>query len=300
MILMASKTAVIFGVTGQDGYYLTRLLRSNGVDVIGVSRSDGAPVKGDVADLAFVGDLLKARQPQYIFHFAANSTTQHSGLFENHAAISTGALNILESVRLHCPKARVFLAGSAMQFHNEGFPIDEKTAFEAKSPYAVARIQSVHAARYYHSAFGSKVYVGYLFNHDSPLRGQNHINQKVVAAVRRMSGGSNERLELGNWDVEKEFNYAGDVVAAIWTLVNQDVVFEAVIGCGTAHTIKDWVEYCFKKINRDWRDCVVLKKDFVPEYKRLVSNPCLIKSLGWEPRVNFYQLADMMLEAGSL
>ena len=289
--------AVVFGISGQDGYYLTQLLIANGVEVIGVSRSDGDWVKGDVSDLNFVENLLQAQQPHYIFHLAANSTTQHTGLFENHAAISTGTLNLLESVRRYCPKAKVFLSGSAMQFENKGLPIHEETPFEARSPYSVARIQSVYAARYYRFAFGLKVYVGYLFNHDSPLRAEKHINQKVIAAVKRIAGGSKEKLELGNWDVRKEFNYAGDVVLAMWTLVNQDIIFEAVMGCGSAHAIKDWVEYCFKKVNRDWRDSVVLKSDFVPEYKVLVSNPRVIKSLGWEPRVSFHQLADMMMDA---
>ncbi|MBF0123248.1 MAG: GDP-mannose 4,6-dehydratase [Candidatus Omnitrophica bacterium] len=289
--------AIIFGVSGQDGYYLTQLLAFNGVEVIGVSRSDGATVKGDVSDRDLVWNLIKTHAPDYIFHLAANSTTQHSALFDNHQAISTGTLNILEGVRIYCPQARVFLSGSAMQFHNEGMPIDEGTSFEAGSPYAVARIQSVYAARYYRAAFGLKVYVGYLFNHDSPVRPEKHINQKVVAAVKRIAGGSKEKLELGNLDVKKEFNYAGDIISAMWTLVNQDIVFEAVMGCGIAYTIQDWVEYCFKRINRDWHDFVVLKKDFVPEYKVLVCNPRVIKSLGWEPQVNFYQLADMMMDA---
>jgi GDPmannose 4,6-dehydratase len=296
---MASIKAIVFGITGQDGHYLTRLLTAKGVEVVGVSRSDEAWIKGDVADLSFVENLLKAHQPQYIFHLAADSTTQHSGLFENHAAISTGTLNILESVRLYCPQAKVLLSGSAMQFENKGLPIDEKVPFEAKSPYAVARIQSVYAARYYRSAFGSKIYVGYLFNHDSPLRSEKHVSQKIVAAVKRISQGSKEKLELGNWDVSKEFNYAGDIVSAMWMLINQDIIFEAVMGCGTAYTIKDWAEYCFKKINRDPREFIVLKKDFVPEYKALSSDPRLIKSLGWEPQVGFYQLADMMLDAGA-
>jgi len=190
----------------------------------------------------------------------------------------------------------VFLSGSAMQFKNEGLPIDEKTPFEARSPYAVARIQSVYAGRYYRSAFGMRVYVGYFFNHDSPLRTERHINQKIISVVKRIASGSRETLELGNLDVKKEFNYAGDIVEAVWALINQDNVYEAVIGSGIAYSIKDWVEYCFKKANRNWQDFVVLKNGFVPEYKILVSNPQVIKSVGWTPKVNFYQLADMMMD----
>jgi len=131
--------AIIFGINGQDGYYLTQLLTLNRVDVIGVSRSN-AEFSGDVADYSFVESIIKHHRPHYIFHFAANSTTRHFALFDNHKAISTGTLNILECVRLYCPTAKVFLSGSAMQFKNEGVPIDEQTPFEASSPYSIARI----------------------------------------------------------------------------------------------------------------------------------------------------------------
>jgi GDPmannose 4,6-dehydratase len=288
--------ALIFGITGQDGYYLNELLTLNGIDVLGVSRINKNWANGNVADFAFVESLISAHQPDYIFHFAASSTTRHSGLFDNHDAICTGTLNILESVKLHCAKAKVFLSGSAMQFENKELPINENTPFEAKSPYSVARIQSTYAGRYYRQAFGINVYIGYLFNHDSPLRTEQHVNKKITATINRISNGSNENLELGNIEVQKEFNYAGDIVEAIWMLVNQGSLFEVVIGGGDAHSIKEWTEYCFSKINKKWNDFVELRKDFVPEYKILVSNPATIKSIGWQPKVDFYQLADMMME----
>lgn len=287
---------IIFGVNGQDGYYLAELLTLRGIDVVGVSRSDGDWIKGDVGDFTFVQSLISAHHPDYIFDFSANSTTRHSALFDNHNAISTGTLNILESVRLHCAKAKVFLSGSAMQFENKGQPIDEQTPFEASSPYSVARIHSTYAGRYYRRAFGAQVYVGYFFNHDSPLRTERHVNKKITAAVKRIAGGSAETLELGNIDVRKEFNYAGDVVEAVWRLVNQKGVYEAVIGSGKPFSIRDWLEYCFNRVGLNWQNHVVLKSDFVPEYEILVSNPALIKSLGWQPKVDFYQLADMMMD----
>ncbi len=240
-------------------------------------------------------DLIKQYQPEFIFHFAANSSTKHETLFDNHNAISTGTLNILESVRLSCPAAKVFISGSAMQFKNDGKPINEQTPFEPGSPYSVARIHSVYAARYYRNTFGLMIYTGYFFNHDSPLRTEKHVNQKIVKAANRIASGSNEKLELGNIQVQKEFNYAGDVVQAVWQLVNQHTIFEAVIGCGEVHTIQEWLVYCFAQKNIDWRKFVILQKDFVSEYNILVSNPALIKSIGWQPKVNFYQLANMML-----
>jgi GDPmannose 4,6-dehydratase len=288
-------SALIFGAGGQDGFYLSRLLQSMNMQVLGASRSGGS-ITCDVADYKSVESLIKAHKPSHIFHLAANSTTHHDALFDNHAAISTGTVNILESVRLHSSSTKVFLSGSAMQFHNSDEPIDEHTPFEASSPYSVARIHSVYAARYYRNAFGMKVYVGYFFNHDSPLRTEKHVNQQIASTVKRIAGGSNEKLQLGNIDVQKEFNFAGDAVEAAWTLVSQDFVFEAVIGSGITHSIREWVEYCFRKISKKWQDYVVPKEQFVPEYRILKSNPRLIKSIGWKPKVDFYQLADMMME----
>jgi GDPmannose 4,6-dehydratase len=286
--------ALIFGVSGQDGYYLTDLLKANDVKVIGISRKN-ADVKGDISDFDFVDSLITQFQPDYIFHFAANSTTHHSALFENHQSISTGTLNILESVRLHSPASRVFFSGSAMQFKNTGLPIDEETPFEASSAYSVARIQSVYAARYYRNTFGMKIYIGYLFNHDSPFRSEKHVNQKIVNAVKRIRKGNLEQLSLGNIEVKKEFNFAGDVVEAMWILVNQDIIFETVIGSGISYSIKDWTAYCFKKINKDWTDFVVMNENFKSEYANLVSQPSLINSLGWKAKVNFHELADLMM-----
>ena len=289
--------AIIFGINGQDGFYLRELLNDHSIEVIGVSRTMGSNwIQGNVKDFSFVSGLIKIHQPDFVFHLAAISTTQHNALFDNHDAISTGTINILESVKTHSPKTRIFLSGSAMQFKNIGLPIDENTPFEAGSAYAVARIHSVYAGRYYRNKFGLRVYIGYLFNHDSPLRSENHFNQKIVKAIRRIAEGSNEVLELGNIEVMKEFNYAADIVNAIWQLINHDTEFEAVIGSGKAYKLKDWVEYCFNKINKNWEDQVKQKPDFVPEYQILKSNPRLIMSIGWQPKMNFYQLADLMLK----
>ncbi len=287
-------TAIIFGANGQDGFYLNELLEKEGIAVKKVSRS-GNNIIGDVSDYSFVESIIKTTQPDYIFHLAANSTTRHDVLFENHQSISTGTFNILESVRIHSPVSKVFLSGSAVQFENNGAPIDETTAFAPLSPYAVSRIQSVYAGRYYRSAFGIEVYVGYFFNHDSPLRTERHVNQKIAYVAKRIAKGEHEKFEIGNIDVKKEFNYAGDTVAAVWTLVNQSNIFETVIGTGIAYSIKDWLDCCFGKVGKDWREYVMINKNFKPEYEVLVSNPSLIKSLGWVPKVDISQLADMML-----
>ena len=293
------KRALIIGANGQDGIYLTKLLNSQGISLMSISRS-GVGLIGDVGNFDFIQQQIRNYQPDYIFHLAANSTTKHDAVFENHNSISLGSINVLEATMRHCPKARIFLSGSALQFKNLGQPIDEKTPFEATSPYAVSRIASVYSARYYRQKYNLKIYIGYFFNHDSPLRTEEHINQKIIRAVQRINNGSLEKIELGNIAVKKEFNYCGDIVDAIWLLINQNTIFEAVIGSGKAYSIRDWLEYCFKKIHRDWIDYVHLNNSFVPEYDTLVSNPKLIQSLGWVPKTSFTQLADLMMNCTDL
>ena len=175
--------ALIFGANGQDGYYLNELCILKGLKPIGISRS-GNWINGDISCYELVEELVKKYRPAYIFHVAANSTTRHDALFENHATISTGTLNILEAVKRHCPKTKVFITGSGVQFKNTGKPISEKDEFEGSSPYSVARIQSVYAARYYRS-LGIRAYVGYLFHHESPLRKSNHVSKMIACLAKR-------------------------------------------------------------------------------------------------------------------
>lgn len=285
--------ALIFGHSGQDGPYLTRLLHTQGIEAHGFSRST---TWGNIANFSAVADAVRSFEPEYIFHLAANSTTRHDALFDNHAAIATGTCNILEAARLYTPRARIFISGSAMQFANYGEPIDENTPFAAASPYASARIYATYLARYYRAAFGMNIYVGYFFNHDSPLRTEVHVNQKIAQAALRIAGGTNEKVSIGDISVRKEFMFAGDAVEAAWTLVNQDALHEAVIGTGEDYSLEDWLEACFSHAGKDWRDHVTLTPGFTAEYTRLVSNPALIHSLGWAPKVSFTDLVRMMME----
>ena len=287
--------SIIFGINGQDGFYLNQLLTKQNIEVIGISRTNStAWIQGDVANNAFVEQLIKSKQPDYIFHLAANSTTQHSALFENHETISTGTLNILEAVYKHSKHTKVFLSGSAVQFENDGSPIDENTPFAPLSPYAVSRIQSVYAGRYYRN-LGLKIYVGYFFNHDSPLRTERHVNQKIAMAVKRIANGSKEIIEIGNINVQKEYNFAGDMMDAIWLLINQNSIFEAVIGSGKAFTIADWAKACFNIINKDWSEYVIEKNNFIAEYNILISNPIKLNTLGYKPKISLNDLAEMMI-----
>jgi GDPmannose 4,6-dehydratase len=285
--------ALVLGANGQDGPYLIEALRGRGVEATGLSRS-GPWSRLDVADREAVAALVASERPDYVFHLAARSTTRHDALYENHAAISTGCLNVLEAVRAHAPGARVFISGSAVQFRNVGEPIDEDAPFEASSAYAVARIQSVYAARYYRS-LGVKAYVGYLFHHDSPRRGAGHLSATIAQAARRLAAGSGEPLEIGDPSVVKEWTFAGDAMEAIVTLTSQDQIFEAVIGTGEGHSVEEWLEQCFSRVGLAWRDHVRIKSGFRAEYPRLVSRPARLRALGWRPRVAFGELASMMM-----
>jgi len=287
--------ALIFGANGQDGHYLNELCKLKGIEPIGISRS-GNWLHGDVSNYEQVEQLIKKYQPAYVFHVAANSTTQHDALFENHATISTGTLNILEAVRLYSPSSKVFLTGSGVQFENKGMPISETDNFEANSPYSVARIHSVYTARYYRS-LGLRVYIGYLFHHESPLRKPTHVSKMIALAARRIAGDSKEIIELGDISVKKEWTFAGDVVRGIFTLVEQEDVFEVTIGSGIVYSIENWLEQCFAVIGKDWRDHVQLREGFKAEYNILLSDPATIRSLGWKPVVGLKELAAMMVRS---
>ncbi len=284
---------IIFGASGQDGYYLSDFYRKKGCEVLGISRA-GNTLQGDVASFAFVEDIIRSRKPDVVFHLAAQSTTKHDALFENHKTIGTGALNILEAVYRWHPACKVFLAGSGLQFKNRGVPIQETDPFDANSAYSVERIHSVYAARYFRT-IGVRTYVGYLFHHESPLRKTTHVSQKIVQAVKRIALGSDEKIELGDMSVEKEWAFAGDIAEGIAVLVEQDNIFEAVVGTGKAYTIKDWLEICFSYIGKDYTNHVIGQSDFTAEYKRLLSNPKTIHSLGWRPKIELDKLAEIML-----
>jgi len=286
-------TALLFGANGQDGYYLSQLLLQSAVELVAVSRSAGG-VQADVGDYAAVEQLVKRHRPDYIFHLAANSTTRHDALFENHATISTGTLNILESVKQHSPASKVFISGSGLQFKNDNQPIKETDAFEARDAYSVSRIQSVYAARYYRR-LGIQTYVGYFFNHDSPRRSERHMAKLVSEAARRIAAGSPEKLPIGDLAAVKEWTYAGDVVKGVWTLVQQNEVAEANIGSGIGYSIEDWLETCFGLVGKDWKEYVIKKDNFISEYRQLVSDSSRMFSLGWKPEVSLAGLAAMMM-----
>lgn len=283
---------LIFGATGQDGYYLSKVFMASGYRVIAYSRANG----GDVTDRDFVAREITRIQPKLVFHLAAVSSTRHDVLFENHSIIAGGALNILEAVYRYSPESRVLIVGSGVQFENTGVPIPETAAFAPSSPYAISRIHSVYAARYYRR-LGVKAYVGYLFHHESPYRKPEHLSKRIADLVVRVKAGSKEKIVLGDLSVRKEYGFAGDIADGMRLLLSQEKVFEAVIGTGVAYSVEFWLETCFARIGRNWRDYVtgIPAGGFQSEYKTLVSDPSTMFELGWKPSVSVVDLAKMMV-----
>ena len=287
--------SIIFGASGQDGFFLEKILLSNNINVIKVSRTSGDFI-GDISDYPFVSNLIKQTKPNYIFHFAATSSTSHQHIFLNNKSINDGTVNILESVKNYSIKSKVFLTGSAMQFKNTGLPINELTDFNHSSPYSVSRIYSTFCGRYYREKFKMKVYVGYFFNHDSHLRNENHINKMIVNKVKKISEGNFEKIFLGDVKVKKEFNYAGDLMHSVWKLINQNNFFEAVLGSGKAYEILDWITVCFDLIGIDYKNHLSINKEYVREYDILVSDPRLINSIDKRSKIDINKLAKLMFE----
>jgi GDPmannose 4,6-dehydratase len=285
---------IILGASGQDGFYLTKYLSSLNVDVVGISRQTGFH-KLDYSNYNEIKNLLFKEKPTHVFHLAANSTINHEALFENLEIIDKTTVNLLEAIKEVSPATKLFLSGSALQFKNEGRPIDENTPFHASSPYAVSRINTTYMARYYREKFGLMIYIGYFFHHDSPLRSDKHINQIICNAVNKIDLGEQNTLLIGNMEVEKEFNFAGDFMRAVWILVNQESFFEAIIGSGKVHKIKDWIKTCFELKNLNYENYITIDTTFKTEFHRLISNPTIIKGLGWKPRYDLKDLANIMV-----
>jgi GDPmannose 4,6-dehydratase len=238
--------------------------------------------------------LIKELKPDYIFHLAANSTTSHEAIFENHKSIATGSINIMESVKRNNILSKIFLSGSCLQFVNKGIPIKETDPFVANDIYSAERIYTVYAARYFR-LLGLKTYIGYFFHHDSPFRPERHLNMSIVKAAKRIKYGSKELIEIGNPDIIKEYNHAYDIMKAIWILVNQEKVYETVVGCGIGYSINDWIDTCFRILGMSSNGHIRRKDNFKSDFSIMVSCPEKLKELGWRPDYNIEDLAKEMI-----
>jgi len=286
--------AIIFGASGQDGHYLARILKREGLEVAAVSRhSPGLQL--DVSDALGVRNIVRKLKPKYIFHLAATSTISHDALWSNHASIASGTLAILDAVAHEHPLAKVFIAGSALQFVNRGEPIDESAELDYSNPYSLARNHSLYASRYFRSR-GLKVYFGFLFHHDSPFRSSQHLSMRIAEAAAQAASGSKTNLKIGDIEARKEFNFAGDITEAIWSLISQDSVFESVIGSGICHPITEWIRLCYRHVGLDWTKHVQIDPSFQSTYQRIVSNPAKIYGLNWRPRTSLNELTEIIMQ----
>jgi len=288
---MNRNAAIIFGDSGQDSFYMKQLLKSKNIKVYGFSRS--GQTNCNIANYESVSQIIKKIQPKYIFQFAAVSNTSHEKIWDNFDAITKGSINVLESVRLYSQKTKVFIPGSALQLQNSGKAISESNPLINCDVYSMCRNQSLQTARYY-KKLGLNVYYGFLFNHDSFLRSSNHLTQKIASFCRDIKSQTT-KLKLGALDMKREWNYAGDVVEGIWTFVNQENSFEIIIGSGQAYSVEEWLKTCFNIIGEDWRNHVEVIPNFQAKNNVLYSNPSLLKSFGWQPKVSMNELASKMI-----
>jgi GDPmannose 4,6-dehydratase len=312
-----SKTALIIGVTGQDGAYLARLLSQKNYVVHGTSRdAELARVSGlnalgvgdqvtlhslSPADFRSAVQTIEKVQPDEIYNLSGQSSvalsfTQPAETLES---IALGTLNILEAVRSVGGKIRFYNAGSSESFGDTGeMPADESFAFRPKSPYGVAKAAAVSLVANYRESYGLFACSGILFNHESPLRPERFVTRKITAAAARIASGSKERLRLGDLSPRRDFGWAPDYVNAMWKMLNLDQPSDFVIASGEAHSLEQFAAAAFSEVGLDWRGYV----DFDMSFSRPSDIACSVgnaararKLLAWQPVVGFAEIVSRMV-----
>ncbi len=310
-------TALITGITGQDGSYLAELLLDKGYRVVGVvRRSSTTPyerighlvdrvelVSADLLDQTSLTDVVGECNPDEIYNLAAQSFVQTSWtqpvLTGEFTAL--GVTRMLEAMKKAAPKARFYQASSSEMFGKVlESPQRETTPFYPRSPYGVAKVYGHWITVNYRESFGLYAVSGILFNHESPRRGLEFVTRKVTDAVARIKLGRGKEVRLGNLDSRRDWGYAGDYVDAMWRMLQQDEPDDYVIGTGHTCSVRDLCEAAFGCVGLDYRDYVIQDaKYFRPaEVDLLVAEPTKAREkLGWVPQVSFKQLVEMMVEA---
>ena len=310
-------TALITGITGQDGSYLAELLLTKGYRVVGVvRRSSTTPyeriahlvdrvelISADLLDQTSLTDAVEEVKPDEIYNLAAQSFVQTSWtqpvLTGEFTAL--GVTRVLEAMRKAAPKARFYQASSSEMFGKViETPQREETPFWPRSPYGVAKVYGHWITVNYRESFHLYAVSGILFNHESPRRGTEFVTRKVSEAVARIKLGQATQVRLGNLTARRDWGFAGDYVDAMWRMLQLDHPDDFVIGTGHAWTVQQLVESAFAAANLDWHDHVVQDpKYFRPaEVDLLVADPSKAKAkLDWTPTVGFAQLVSMMVEA---
>ena len=317
------KKAFITGITGQDGYYLSKLLLENDYEVNGIIRrasnfntdridpliaqySKNNQLNlyySDLTDSSSLSNLISNIQPDEIYNLAAQSHVAVS--FKNPIytteAGNLGTLSILEAIRNLDKSVKFYQASSSEMYGGEEkIPLDEKSPFNPKSPYAASKVFSFNLTKIYRESYGLFSSNGILFNHESPKRGETFVTRKITRAVGRISVGIQEKLTLGNLNAERDWGFAGDYVDAMWKILNHEKPDDFVIATGRSHTVEEFLKIAFNHIDKNYEDFVVTsEKYFRPnEVNYLLGNSSKAKKdLNWEPQTDFKDLVQMMVES---
>ncbi|NPU83500.1 MAG: GDP-mannose 4,6-dehydratase [Syntrophaceae bacterium] len=317
------KKALITGITGQDGSYLAEFLLAKGYAVHGLIRRSStfntdridhlykdfhdpeARVFLHYGDLSVSGqltDLIHAIDPDEIYHLGAQSHVRVSFDMPEYTGDITGlgTLRLLEAIRKSGNRAKFYQASSSEMFGAAPPPQSELTAFQPQSPYAAAKVYAYYLVRNYRDAYKLFASNGILFNHESPRRGETFVTRKITRAATRIKLGLQDKLYLGNLEAKRDWGYAGDYVEAMWLMMQQEKPDDYAIATGETHSVREFAEKVFAKLDLDYGQYVAID----PRYFRPTEVDVLLgdsskarKALGWEPKVSFDQLVEMMVDA---
>jgi GDPmannose 4,6-dehydratase len=320
----ARRTALITGITGQDGSYLAELLIREGYKVYGMIRRSSSfntgridhlyqdpheddirlrLVYGDLNDASSLNQILRTIRPDEIYNLGAQSHVRVSFDVPEYTAEITGlgTIRLLEAIRETGLETRFYQASSSELFGKVmESPQSEQTPFYPRSPYAAAKAYAFHITRNYREAYGLFACNGILFNHESPRRGETFVTRKITRAVGRIKLGLQDKLFLGNLDAKRDWGFAGDYVEAMWLMLQTDEPDDYVIASGQNRSVREFLEAAFACAGLDWREHVEIDpRYFRPtEVDALLGDPSKARSeLGWEPKVDFDALVKMMVDA---
>lgn len=311
-----TKTALITGITGQDGYYLSHLLLKQGYRVVGLVSPYRQPNLAKLGSLAnqveiYTVDLRNSEallaaveqlRPQEIYNLAAPSFVPDSwkdplGTLD---LITGTATRLLEAVRQVGLSTRFYQASSSEMFGDVTCsPQDEETPFRPKNPYAAAKLHAHWTMVHHRQRYGLFACSGILYNHESPLRPPQFVTRKVSLAAASIKLGLSNTLEIGNLDAKRDWGFAGDYVDAMWRMLQVDEPEEYVIGSGKIHSVRELVSTAFECVGLNWQNHVIVNTDLLrtDEHFQLLANPHKAKrNLGWEPQVSFERLLEKMVQ----